>query len=73
MTKQKQRSLQTFIAIVYRPDSDKIDIQKIEAESYEIAYKHAAENVHQFYDVVILSRKQFAKLVKKINRFVWNV
>jgi len=73
MTKQNQRSLQTFIAIVYRPDSDKIDVRKIEAESYEVAYKHAAENMQQFYDVVILSRKQFVKLVKKINRFVWNV
>jgi len=73
MTNQKQRSLQTFIAIVYRPDSDKIDIQKIEAESYEVAYKYAAENVQQLYDVIILTRKQFAKLVKKINRFVWNV
>ena len=73
MTNQKQRSLQTFIAILYLPDSDKIDIQKIEAESYEIAYKHAAENVQQLYDVIILTRKQFAKLVRKINRFVWNV
>jgi len=73
MTKQNQQPLQTFIAILYVPDSDKIDIKKIEAESYEIAYKRATKNMQQIYDAIILSRKQFATLVRKINRFIWNV
>ena len=61
-----------YIVIQYIPDTDYIDIFKVEAEDFENAWLKVERCVRKrlFSEIVLLTDKQFIKLVKKIKKFI---
>lgn len=61
-----------YVAIQYVPDTNYIDIFKVEAEDFEDAWLKMERVVRKrsFSEMVLLTDKQFVKLVKKIKSFI---
>lgn len=61
-----------YIVIQYIPDGEYIDIFKVEAENFEGAWLKMEKCVRKrlFSEMVLLTDKQFIKLVKKIKKFI---
>lgn len=64
-------SLKSYVAIQYIPDTDTIDISKVEAEDFENAWLKMERVMRRrlFSELVLLTNEQFIKLVKKIKGF----
>ena len=61
---------ETFVVIQYIPNTDIVNIYKIEAGNFDIAVNKAIDYLYNEYEAILLTRKQFEKLVKQINTFI---
>ena len=61
---------EVFVGINYIPNINHIYVYKIEAENYKDAVESAKENKSNYEKVVVLTEKQFIKLVNKIKVFI---
>ena len=61
---------ETFVGINYIPNVNHIYVYKIEAENYKDAVKSAEKNKSNYEKAVVLTEKQFIKLVNKIKVFI---
>ena len=64
--------LKVYVAIQYVPDTDVINISKVEASDFENAWLKTERRARKrlFSESVLLTNEQFVKLVKKIRGFL---
>ena len=61
---------ETFVVIQYIPNTDIVNVYTIKAESFDTAVDKAADYLHGEYEAILLTEKQFIKLVDKIKVFI---
>jgi len=65
-------TLSRYVVVQYVPDTDYVDIFKIEAENFKNARERVERCVQEqrFSELVVLTDAQFVKLARKIKGFL---